>query len=140
MEDTSHPDDSIVYYGKPFTKGWVIENTGTKTWKRVKLVYQNGFHPDESEIDVPDLEPGKQVRISFNTSDVLWHFSNFWCYCCVQVEMVASYPPISLSDGVEIKSSWRLVHDGHTPFGDTLWLSIIAQPGELGGIAGTFSC
>ena len=42
---------------------------------------------------------------------------------------MANYPPVNVSDGVEIKSSWRLIHDGHTPFGDTLWLSIIAQPG-----------
>lgn len=63
VEDTSYPDDTIVYYGKPFTKGWIIENTGTKTWKKVKLVYQNGFHPIEQEIIVPELEPGDQVML-----------------------------------------------------------------------------
>lgn len=63
-EDTSYPDDSVVYYGVPFAKGWIIENTGTKTWKKVKLVYQNGYHPNEPEISIPNMEPGQQVRLS----------------------------------------------------------------------------
>ena len=63
MEDTSYPDDSVVYYGKPFSKSWVIQNSGSKGWRRVKLVYQNGYQPIEQEIVVPELAPGAQVGV-----------------------------------------------------------------------------
>ena len=64
VSDTSYSDDAIISYGNAFKKGWIIENTGTKTWKRVKLVHQDGFRPEEPEIEVPDLEPGMQVNSS----------------------------------------------------------------------------
>ena len=47
-----------------------------------------------------------------------------------QVELSVEYPAISPSDGVEIKSSWKLIHNEKTPFGCVLWLSIVAQHGE----------
>ena len=42
-----------------------------------------------------------------------------------------TYPALSAEDGIEIKSSWRLIHNKTTPFGCTLWLSVIAQPGNV---------
>ena len=45
--------------------------------------------------------------------------------------MIVDYPAIKPTDGIDIKSSWRLIHNGHTPFGDILWLSVIAQPGII---------
>lgn len=64
IADTSFPDNSIIHYGKCFDKSWVIENTGSKVWRHVKLVHQDGFQPFESEIEVPDAKPGEQVKSS----------------------------------------------------------------------------
>ena len=114
VSDTSYSDDAIISYGNAFKKGWIIENTGTKTWKHVKLVHQDGFRPEEPELEVPDLEPG------------------------MQVELIVDYPAIKPTDGIDIKSSWRLIHNGHTPFGDILWLSVIAQPDPAQELSSTF--
>lgn len=62
IADTSLPDDSVVYYGKGFSKSWLVENAGTKKWRNVQLIHQDGFLPIKSEVDVPDLAPGEQVR------------------------------------------------------------------------------
>ena len=83
VSDTSYSDDAIISYGNAFKKGWIIENTGTKTWKRVKLVHQDGFRPEEPELEVPDLEPGMQVNssiyLSICLSICLLIFCNFIC-------------------------------------------------------------
>ena len=73
IADTSFPDDSIVHYGKCFDKSWVVENTGSKVWRHVKLVHQDGFQPLKSEIDVPEAKPGEQVE----TSCILVYLSTF---------------------------------------------------------------
>lgn len=49
------------------------------------------------------------------------------------------YPAITPNDGVEIKSSWKLIHKEKTPFGCVLWLSVIAQLGES-CMTGVTSC
>lgn len=61
VADTNYPDGSVITYGKAFTKGWIIANVGTKTWRNVQLVHQSGFLPIQPEVDVPDLAPGQQV-------------------------------------------------------------------------------
>ena len=69
------------------------------------LVHQQGFAPLNPAVTVPELAPGEQV------------------------EVVVSYPPVTQEDGPTICSTWRLCHKG-VAFGCTLWLSVIAQPGE----------
>ena len=59
--DGNIPDGSVIMYGKAFSKSWIIQNTGTKTWRNVQLVHQDGFLPIQREVDVPDLAPGQQV-------------------------------------------------------------------------------
>ena len=63
IADASLPDDSVVRYGKGFSKSWLVENTGTKQWQNVQLIHQDGFLPIQSEVDIPDLVPGEQVYI-----------------------------------------------------------------------------
>jgi len=46
-------------------------NSGTKRWRNVKLVHQDGFRPLVTEVPVPDLKPDERV------------------------ELVAEYPPIT---------------------------------------------
>lgn len=64
IADTCYPDGSVIIYGQPFTKTWIIENSGTKKWQQIQLIHQEGFLPTQSEIDVPDLAPGEQVTIA----------------------------------------------------------------------------
>lgn len=47
-----------------FEKGWVVKNTGTKKWKHVRLVHQEGFKPVTPEVEVPEVKPGEKVEIS----------------------------------------------------------------------------
>lgn len=46
-----------------FEKGWVIKNSGTKKWKHVCLVHQEGFKPCTPEIVVPEIKPGERVEV-----------------------------------------------------------------------------
>ena len=46
-------------------------NSGTKKWKHVKLVHQDGYRPVSCELEVPELKPGEKV------------------------ELVAEYPPVT---------------------------------------------
>lgn len=46
-----------------FEKGWVIKNTGTKKWKHVCLVHQEGFKPCTPEIVVPEIKPGEKIEV-----------------------------------------------------------------------------
>ena len=46
-----------------FEKGWVLKNTGTKKWKHVCLVHQEGFKPCTPEIVVPETKPGEKVEV-----------------------------------------------------------------------------
>ena len=46
-----------------FEKGWVLKNTGTKKWKHVCLVHQEGFKPCTPEIAVPEIKPGEKVEV-----------------------------------------------------------------------------
>ena len=41
-----------------------MANTGTKTWKDVRLVHQVGYTPVSTEIDVPDLKPEEQTILT----------------------------------------------------------------------------
>ncbi len=54
-----------------FEKGWLVMNCGTKKWKHVKLVHQDGYPPLQREVAVPELKPGERV------------------------ELVAEYPPVT---------------------------------------------
>ena len=38
-------------------------NSGTKKWKHVKLVHQDGYHPVSCELEVPELKPGEKVEL-----------------------------------------------------------------------------
>lgn len=38
-------------------------NSGSKKWKNVKLVFQDGYRPVASEVDVPELKPGERVEL-----------------------------------------------------------------------------
>lgn len=89
-----------------FDKGWIIENTGSKRWKDVSLVHEEGFLPLETEVAVPGLAPGEQA------------------------EVVVSYRSLTPDDGALIHSSWRLYHKG-IPFGCRLWLSVVPQAGTV---------
>ena len=46
-----------------FEKGWVLKNIGTKKWKHVCLVHQEGFKPCTPEIVMPELKPGEKVEV-----------------------------------------------------------------------------
>ncbi len=52
----------------------MVMNCGTKKWKSVKLVHQDGYPPLQREVAVSDLKPGERV------------------------ELVAQYPPITDND------------------------------------------
>eukprot|EP00731_Ephydatia_muelleri_P019955 Em0012g780a len=103
VSDRNYPPGSIIPCGQPFEKSWVVANTGTKTWKDVRLVHQVGYTPVSTEIDVPDLKPEEQTILT------------------------VEYPPIGTGQGDQITSSWRLIRKGHTPFGPTLWLSVVCD-------------
>ena len=40
-----------------------MSNTGTKTWKHVKLVHVTGQKPLCGRIDVPEVQPGKSLEL-----------------------------------------------------------------------------
>jgi hypothetical protein len=104
VDDLNLQDEDVVFYGDTFSKTWVVKNSGTKKWRNVKLVHQEGFAPLQSELPVPDIFPGESVELTVN------------------------YPAISDNDGSSIASSWRLIHNKTTPFGCALWLCVQAIP------------
>ena len=61
---THTPPTTHTYTHTQFEKGWVVKNTGTKKWKHVRLVHQEGFKPVTPEVEVPEVKPGEKVEIS----------------------------------------------------------------------------
>jgi uncharacterized protein YkwD len=69
VSDVTIPDGTSVSAGKPFTKTWQIENTGTCTWTiQYNLVFAQGEQmdaPRTTEI-LPPTAPGETLEISLD--------------------------------------------------------------------------
>jgi len=74
---------SVSIYEK-FKHTWAIRNTGNQTWRGRKLVFVNHAtvrpRSDMSIIDIPDVAPGKDIKIStsFDTRGVEGTFECIW--------------------------------------------------------------
>ena len=55
-----------------FEKGWVVANTGSKQWRSVSLVYQDGLIPMRLSIPVADLQPGERTEIIAQYPAISW--------------------------------------------------------------------
>ena len=48
----------------------MVKNTGSKQWRDVKLVHQEGHVPTTNQVVLPDLQPGDETQVTVNYSPI----------------------------------------------------------------------
>lgn len=85
VEDITIPDKTVVQAGKPFTKTWKIQNSGTCTWNdSYQLVFSQGDPMTEkTEINLPEgsiVVPDDTIEISvyMTAPKTKGSYASFW--------------------------------------------------------------
>ena len=112
-EEDSIPDGTLVQPGQPFTKVWVLRNSGATTWNggyRLTLV---GGSPlgATAAVNAPATPPGDEARFTVNFA--------------------------APAAGGFLRSTWQLVNASGQAFGDQVWteVQVAAQGGQTGAAA-----
>ena len=102
VADITVPDDTVVAPGAPFTKSWLLQNTGSCSWpSNAQLNYVSGEQMGAaSAVPVPPISAGQTVTVS--------------------VDMTAPTTPGTY------EGRWQICY-GNECFGSTIWVRIISR-------------
>ena len=117
VDDHTIPDGTMLEEETPFTKQWVVSNTGQRKWNdgyRLVFVAGDANMTGAFSVSVPAAAPGDEVVLA--------------------VDMVS--PPTRAEPYL---SSWRIFDDRNIPFGDTFWVKMFATPRADGSSIKPFS-
>jgi hypothetical protein len=109
VEDGNLPDMSVVPYGKEFTKEWIVCNAGSQKWSSVCLQHVAGVEPKCSNLVMPELQPGDEMRVKVDFPVLRGNF-------CGQI-LTSSFRFFFMGNDFE----------GPQFFGDRLWVSVVVK-------------
>ncbi len=103
VADITIPDDTSIPAGGLFTKTWRVRNTGNATWKDSYRLVHSGGHmlASKDSHSVPAANPGEEVDISLTMA-------------------------LPTQAGTYV-SDWRFHDENGTPFGDNVYMRVIAE-------------